>query len=135
MTSIGPVINQTKINPEWYDKCMRVVQSHCPHPGPGELKEIEMTVSNGAIGDGGEVFTKRNFGFVGDIRIRVDMKSFCGPGTVFESRRKQCVPTTVPESMCGESTAWDAEKMQCVRTYACADGFSFRGDVCGPTER
>lgn len=122
----GLVINQRGLSKTWRDEC----KTHCGLPGPTIIENVNKKLTNQEIGPNGEVYSKHGLGLTNNIFVTVDLKSFCGKGTVLNERLKQCVPDGVPKSMCGEMTQWNATKGQCVRIDSCQAGFTYGGDVC-----
>lgn len=122
----GLVVNQRGLHKNWRDEC----HTHCGLPGPTIVQNITKSLTNTEVGPNGEVYTKNGLGLTNNIRISVDMKSFCGNGTIFNQRIKQCVPDGIPRTVCGEMTQWDSKKGQCVRIHSCQAGFEYSGDVC-----
>lgn len=126
----GVKVTQKTVDARWLDLCNRACQlDEKPHVVEG----VDVLLRSDDIdADRPQVYRKEGLGMTNDITIRVDLPSFCGHGTHWESKAKRCLVDKVPTSLCGLGTRWDDTLGQCVRRVSCTSGFRLSGDMCVP---
>lgn len=133
VTGNGMIIRQTPVKKSWLEEC----STACQRPGPQQLTNVHRTLKADDLtvdvkNATAQAFRKDGLGMTDDISVLLDLPSFCGPATHWNSRTKRCVPDKIPKSICGDGSKWDSDAGQCVRADGCESGFRYAGNVCMP---
>ncbi len=125
----GVKVKQKPVDKTWLERCNAACQMR--NHTPQMIEKVDVVLKADDLhGERGQVYRKMGLGFTDDMTVKVELNSFCGPGTHWDSKKKRCVVDSVPRSLCGVGVTWDDNKGQCTRQVNCTADFKFGGDIC-----